>query len=86
MDDRQRIAMSEAELTRRMRILEAKMDLVLKELKIEFVEDTSGYIGPVNALIAQGKVLDAIRVYREATGADMATAQAFIQGLPKPKK
>ena len=86
MSDDPRRVLAEAEMTRRIRILEAKMDLVLKALNIEFVEDTSGYMGQVNALVAQGKLLDAIKVYREATGADLRTAQEFVQGIPKPKK
>jgi ribosomal protein L7/L12 len=86
MSDDVRRSIGEAEIVRRLRLLEAKMDLVLKTLNIEFVEDTSGYMGQVNALVAQGKLLDAIKVYREATGASMVEAQAIIQGIPKTKK
>jgi len=83
----QQLHVSVAELTRRMRLLEAKVDFMLKELKIEFVDDTAEpYAAQVNALVAQGKVLDAIRYYREQTGADMASAKAFVEGLPKPQK
>jgi len=82
----QQLHINVAELTRRMRLLEAKVDFMLKELKIEFVEETEPYIAQVNALVAQGKVLDAIRVYREQTGADLASAKAFVEGLPKPQK
>ena len=82
----QQRALTDAELTRRVRLLEAKVDFMLKELKIEFVEENEPYIAQVNALVAQGKVLDAIRVYREHTGADLASARAFVEGLPKPQK
>ena len=82
----QQRAQSDAEMARRIRLLEAKVDFILKELKIEFVEDTEPYIAQVNALVAQGKVLDAIRVYREQTGTDLASAKAFVEGLPKPQK
>src|SRR5260370_10707966 len=82
----QQLHSSVAELTRRLRLVEAKVDFMLKELKIEFVEETEPYMAQVNALVAQGKVLDAIRVYRQYTGADLATAKAFVEGLPKPSK
>jgi ribosomal protein L7/L12 len=86
MSDDVRRSLGEAEIVRRLRLLEAKMDLVLKTLNIEFVEDTSGYLGQVNALVAQGKLIDAIKVYRAATGASLSEAQAFVQGLPRPPK
>ena len=83
----QQLHISVAELTRRLRLLEAKVDFMLKELKIEFVDDTQdAYMTQVNALVAQGKVLDAIRYYREQTGSDLASAKAFVEGLPKPPK
>ncbi len=83
----QQLHLSVAELTRRLRLLEAKVDFMLKELKIEFVDDAQdAYMTQVNALVAQGKVLDAIRYYREQTGADLASAKAFVEGLPKPPK
>ena len=83
----QQLHISVAELTHRMRLLEAKVDFMLKELKLEFVDDTQApYMAQVNALVAQGKVIDAIKVYREATGGDLASAKAFVEGLPKPQK
>jgi len=83
----QQLHISVAELTRRLRLLEAKVDFMLKELKIEFVDDTQdAYMTQVNALVAKGKVLDAIRYYREQTGSDLASAKAFVEGLPKPPK
>ena len=51
------------------------------------MDDTQeAYMAQVNALVAQGKVLDAIRVYRQYSGADLASAKAFVEGLPKPSK
>ena len=83
----QQLHLSVAELTRRLRLVEAKVDFMLKELKIEFVDDTQApYMAQLNALVAQGKLLDAIRLYREQTGADLASAKAFVEGLPKPQK
>jgi ribosomal protein L7/L12 len=83
----QQLHLSVAELTRRLRLLEAKVDFMLKELKIEFVDGAQdAYMTQVNALVAQGKVLDAIRYYREQSGADLASAKAFVEGLPKPPK
>jgi ribosomal protein L7/L12 len=83
----QQLHISVTEITRRLKLVEAKVDFILKELKIEFVDDTQEpYMAQVNALAAQGKVLDAIRYYREQTGADLASAKAFVEGLPKPSK
>jgi ribosomal protein L7/L12 len=83
----QQLHINVAQLSRRLALVEAKVDFILKELKIEFVDDTQEpYMAQVNALVAQGKVLDAIRYYREQTGADLASAKAFVEGLPKPGK
>ena len=82
----QQLRLSDIELSRRVRLLEAKVDLILKELKIEFVDETQdAYMGQVNALLAQGKLIDAIKYYREQTGADLASAKAFVEGLPRPR-
>lgn len=83
----QQLHINVAQLSRRLALVEAKVDFILKELKIEFVDDTQeAYMPQVNALVAQGKVIDAIRYYREQTGADLVSAKAFVEGLPKPSK
>jgi len=86
MDDAQ-LHITVAQLNRRVSLLEAKVDFMLKQLKIEFVDDTQDpYTAQVSALVAQGKVMDAIKFYREKTGTDLATAKAFVEGLPRPTK
>ena len=83
----QQLHISVAELMHRVRLLEAKMDVVLKQLNIEFVDDSQqGYLAEVSALVAMGKMIDAIKVYRANTGADLAAAKAYVEGLPKPSK
>ena len=85
--DEQQLHMSVAELTRRLRLVEAKVDFILKDLKIEFVDDTEApYMAHVYALVAQGKLIEAIKLYRENTGASLMEAKNYVEGLPKPQK
>lgn len=87
MSYEQQLHINVAQLNRRLVMLEAKVDFILKELKIEFQADSEpAYVAQINVLVAQGKVLDAIKLYREQTGADLVSAKAFVEGLPKPPK
>jgi ribosomal protein L7/L12 len=65
--------------------LERKTDFILKELKLEYTDDLEGNVGPdlaaVVAFLKQGKKMDAIRAYRQATGAELAEAQTAVEKM-----
>lgn len=69
------------------RVRARPVDFMLEELKFEFHDDSEpAYMAQVRALVAQGKLLDAIRVYRKQTGESLAGAKAFVEGLPNPPR
>lgn len=39
----------------------------------------------IRALVAEGRVIDAIAVHRHATGADLVTSKRFVEGLREPR-
>ncbi len=65
--------------------LERKTDFVLKHLNLEYVDKPEDSIPPelanVYALLKQGKKVEAIREYRQRTGANAATALTEVEKL-----
>lgn len=72
------------DLSGRLGLIERKVDFMLQALKLEYHDDTPEppYMAEVRALIAQHKNIDAITVYRRATGLGLADAKNFIENLP----
>ncbi|MER6971668.1 ribosomal protein L7/L12 [Nocardioides sp. NPDC000445] len=68
-----------AELTRRMNRLEDKVDLLLKQAGLE--EPPVPRQDEVVALVRAGKKIEAIKVYREATGAGLLEAKVAVERL-----
>ncbi|MEK2475568.1 hypothetical protein [Streptomyces noursei] len=64
-------------LERRMARLEQKVDLLMAHLGVEEVEDPR--MAEVDALLAKGKTVHAIKVYREVTGAGLAEAKEAVE-------
>ncbi len=61
--------------------LENKLDFIYKRLGIEYV-DNPGSVDPrLIALIKQGNKLEAIKVYRELTNADLAEAKRAVENI-----
>jgi ribosomal protein L7/L12 len=67
--------------TRRLALVERKLDAVLDHLGIEVPQP---HLEQVEALVAQGKTVQAIRAYREATGADLVEAKQAVDRLGGP--
>ncbi|TWF79591.1 hypothetical protein FHX44_115525 [Pseudonocardia hierapolitana] len=63
---------------RRLALVERKLDEVLDHLGIEVPEP---HLERVEALVAQGRTVQAVRVYREATGADLREAKEAVDRL-----
>jgi ribosomal protein L7/L12 len=65
--------------------LERKTDFVLRHLNLEYVDRPEDSIPPelvtVFALLKQGKKVEAIREYRQRTGANAATAMTEVEKL-----
>ncbi len=68
--------------------LERKVDLILKELKLEYNDypdypdpKTSSQLDEVYALLKQGKKIDAIKVYRMKFNVGLAEAKMVIDRM-----
>ena len=66
------------ELERKVQILFTKTDAIDME---ELGRDTEEPSDEVKQLVAEGKVRQAVKLYQEQTGADMAAAMGAIGGL-----
>ncbi|ANZ18440.1 hypothetical protein O1L44_21540 [Streptomyces noursei] len=64
-------------LERRMARLEQKVDRLMAHLGMEEVEDPR--MAEVDALLAKGKTVHAIKVYREVTDAGLAEAKEAVE-------
>lgn len=63
---------------RRLALVERKLDAVLDHLGVEVPEP---HMEQVAALLGQGKTIQAIKAYREATGADLREAKEAVDRL-----
>ncbi len=63
---------------RRLALVERKLDAVLDHLGVEVPEP---HMEQVEVLLGQGKTIQAIKAYREATGADLREAKEAVDRL-----
>ncbi|QYN38101.1 hypothetical protein K1T35_13215 [Pseudonocardia sp. DSM 110487] len=63
---------------RRLALVERKLDAVLDHLGVEVPEP---HMEQVEVLLGQGKTIQAIKAYREATGADLREAKETVDRL-----
>ena len=63
---------------RRLALVDRKLDAVLDHLGIEVPEP---HLEQVEVLLGQGKTIQAIKAYREATGADLREAKEAVDRL-----
>ena len=69
-------------LEARVATLERTVEFLLTRLELQYVDEPPNDVDPdVFALVKAGKKIDAIKLYREKTGADLKTAMTFIEGL-----
>ena len=70
------------EVSRRLSALERKVDFIITALKLDYQEPPEpAYMAQVRALAAQRKVIDAIKLYRENTGASLVDAKNFVENM-----
>ncbi len=78
----QELSLRFGELSRRLAALERKVDFMLTALKLDYQEPPEPlYMAQIRALVAQRKVVDAIKVYRENTGASLVDAKNFVENM-----
>jgi ribosomal protein L7/L12 len=63
---------------RRLALVERKLDAVLDHLGVEVHEP---HLEQVEVLLGQGKTIQAIKAYREATGADLREAKEAVDRI-----
>ncbi len=70
------------QLRARVAKLERTVAFLLSKLEIEYVDDPAPEVDPdVFKLVQAGKTIEAIKLYREKTGADLRTAKDFIESM-----
>ncbi|MFC0107406.1 hypothetical protein [Kibdelosporangium aridum] len=67
-----------ARLDRRLARVEQKLDAIAANLGVDLPEPE---LATVKALLAEGKKIQAVRAYREATGADLKEAADAVERL-----
>ncbi|MCX5187700.1 ribosomal protein L7/L12 [Streptomyces sp. NBC_00268] len=65
-------------IDRRTARLERKVDLLLEQLGIQDVDPAQDQ---VSALVRQGKKIQAIKLYRDITGADLVEAKNAVESM-----
>jgi ribosomal protein L7/L12 len=79
-DDDQRIL----ELETKVEVLERKLDLAMRHLGLTYADGTmSRTEAEVGVLLAKGDKIEAIKVYRDATGADLKAAKEAVEALER---
>jgi ribosomal protein L7/L12 len=66
---------------RRLVRLERKLDLILAHLGVDWDAHARQEDSEMIALLAQGKKIDAIKVYRAKTGASLGDAKAYVESI-----
>ncbi|MFE9254080.1 ribosomal protein L7/L12 [Streptomyces sp. NPDC006879] len=70
-----------AALERRLDRLDRRLDLIMDHLGLE--EPPIPGLDRVQALVAEGKSIEAIKVYRQLTGAGLKEAKEAVEALPR---
>jgi hypothetical protein len=65
-------------LAYRLGVIERKLDLILKALGVEYRDDLADRLAK---LVAEGRKIEAIKIYREQTGAGLKEAKDAVEGM-----
>ena len=69
-------------LHRQLQRIEGKLDLILQHLGLEFPEQAQdSWMDEVQALANSGRKIEAIKVYREATGVGLKEAKDAVEAM-----
>jgi hypothetical protein len=66
---------------KRLAAIEAQLAVVCEKLGIDYAEPTAGISDDVKELAQSGKTIEAMKLYREQTGASGDEAREVVQGL-----
>lgn len=70
------------ELGRRLSALESKVDFMLTALNLNYQQPAEPlYMAQIRTLVAARKIIDAIKIYRENTGASLVDAKNFVEHM-----
>ena len=70
------------QLQARVAKLERTVEFLLSKLELEYVDAPPNGVDPeVFKLLQAGKKIEAIKLYREKTGADLKSAMQFIESI-----
>ncbi len=61
--------------------LQRKVDLVMQHLGLHYVDPAPQGQAEILALLREGKTIEAIRVYRERTGASLKDAKDAVEAI-----
>jgi hypothetical protein len=65
-------------LAYRLGVIERKLDLVLKALGVEYRDDLADQLAK---LVAEGRKIEAIKIYRERTGVGLKEAKDAVEAM-----
>jgi hypothetical protein len=68
-------------LQKRVGLLERQVKFLLGQSNVPFVDYVENEFPEVVALKRQGKLIDAIKLYRSITGAGLVEAKSYVEGL-----
>jgi ribosomal protein L7/L12 len=68
-------------LRQRVSKLEKNVEFLFRKLNLRYEPDADEIPVEVHELLLQGKKIDAIKAYREATGASLKSAKEFVESL-----
>jgi ribosomal protein L7/L12 len=72
-----------ARLNARVQVLERQVDALMKHLNYQYVDKPAAQLYPdVAELKRQGKIIDAIKLYRSYTNSGLADAKTFVDNIP----
>ena len=70
------------ELRQRVAQLERQVEFLLTQLKLTYVDQPYKGVDPdIAELVGKGQLIEAIKLYREKTGAGLREAKDFIESL-----
>jgi hypothetical protein len=73
--------MSDEYLLDRIRRLEEQVRVLSFKLGVDYDDGTSGVPDDVVQLVRDGKLIHAIKRYRDVTGTDLETAKRVVEGI-----
>jgi ribosomal protein L7/L12 len=65
----------------RLELIEAQVALISERLGIPFERPSTGIPVEVASLVREGKKIEAIKLYREMTGADLGSAREAVESV-----